>query len=187
MTRRRAGPIGKLFRRPHEAKDNDGHSGASEDEQVDTTSLKTLRRKMVDLGEVMQKSVRREARAASLKPPSVNVSAELVAFADPKLVKRLNQELIRHALSRAGGAANVSVELDKHMDSGDEVFGVRIAGAELDWTDGALASARQIIQHHGDHYRTERDTDGVTLYFTLEQNSDESKRTATSGWRMASG
>ena len=69
----------------------------------------------------------------------------------------------------------------------DDGVVMRVTGAELDWTDDALAKAREIIQQHGGRFWSEKTDHGLALNFALEPASRSAGQTAPSRWQMVSG
>ncbi len=186
-SRTRLGPIGLLKRKTRAAAHDAGGEAAPVDPFADGATPKMLRRRVVDIGVILHKVARRETDIVSGKPPPVAVSGDLSAYAEPKLVKTLMRDLVRHALERAGGATGAAVEMAKPVNSKDDAFVMRLTGADLDWTDDALAKAREIIQQHGGRFWSEKADQGVSLHFALEPASRSAGQTAPSRWQMVSG
>ena len=186
-SRMRLGPIGLLTRKTRAATRSRGGEAAPLDPFADRASHKTLHRKVVDIGVILHKVARRETDAVSGEPPAVAVSGDLSAYADPKLVKTLMRDLVRHAMERAGGAVGTAIEMAKPPNGKDDGVVMRVTGAELDWTDDALAKAREIIQQHGGRFWSEKTDHGLALNFALEPASRSAGQTAPSRWQMVSG
>lgn len=148
-----------------------------------------LRRRLVDLGEIATDLIEALRRRDPDRQVDVLVGRDLLANADPKLVRQVLEILLDNAWKFTASRPRGRIEMGLANDGEDRVFAIRDNGVGFDdrhadklfaafqrlhsqsdyhGTGLGLAIARRIIRRHGGRIWAESEIDqGSTFFFSL--------------------
>jgi signal transduction histidine kinase len=152
-------------------------------------SRQELTRTPIDLGDLAREVVQALHRSTPERVAQVVIGAELVAEADPRLMRVALENLLGNAWKFTARRETAEITLDCAVQAGERVFFVRDNGAGFDarhahklfapfqrlhtqsefaGTGIGLATVQRIVDRHGGRVWAESELGaGTTFYFTL--------------------